>query len=230
MDTKSNFSGMPQLPMFDIAEKSTGIVELFPELWGSAEALSSPNSHARLEAIERLSELDAARLSPLVTYLLATRLDDPDICCRSKVVSILGEILRVDQHGQIIPDEVRQRLINFLTFAGTKEILSILEALDQDGGLEIQVVRLLKICSSADKLLVEILSNRANPVSIRQWSVRLIGKIGYTEAIGELERMLGRLEMRVAGQQSMPFAPTTDGSELLLIPDIQQALAMLRMP
>ncbi|HEX9972254.1 MAG TPA: hypothetical protein VGD14_09305, partial [bacterium] len=230
MDIESNFSGIPQLPLFDVAEKSIGTLELFPELWGAAEALTSSNSNERLAAIERLSKWEAARLSPLITYLMATRLDDPDMCCRSKVVRVLGEVLGLDQHGHLIPEGVRQRLINILTFNGTEEIRSILEVLNQDGELEIQVVRILKTCPTADTILMEILSSRTYQVSIRKWAARLIGKIGYTEVVNDLEHLLGRLEMRANGQQLMPFATVSNEFERSLIPEIKQALAILQMP
>ena len=59
------------------------------------------NSHA--SAIrEELIELDAARYSPVVSYILVTRVLEPDVELRAKIIEILGLIIGVNIFDDII--------------------------------------------------------------------------------------------------------------------------------
>ena len=58
--------------------------------------------------MQQLVELNAPRLSPLVAYLAATRLSDPDLEMRHQVVLVLGELLTVDKEGRMADEMVRQ--------------------------------------------------------------------------------------------------------------------------
>jgi hypothetical protein len=55
--------------------------------------------------------------------------------------------------------------------------------------------------------------------------------VGFLEAIPAMERIQSRLETRLEGQQSMPFAPVShDSDEVDLLPTVREALAALRAP
>ena len=82
-----------QLMLFDFTDTASGALEIFPEVWGALEKLTSPDLLERRDALDCLIVLDAPRLSPLVTYLVATRIFDPDLELRYKVVDVLGKIL-----------------------------------------------------------------------------------------------------------------------------------------
>jgi hypothetical protein len=78
--------------------------------------------------------------------------------------------------------------------------------------------------------LIEIVNDRKKPVEIRQAAIRIIGVVGYIEAIPSLDRLSSRLEARMNGQRSMPFAPPSEKTEVDLLVTIREALASLRAP
>ncbi|GAI27626.1 unnamed protein product, partial [marine sediment metagenome] len=49
------------------------------QLWKSTEAISSPELSKRKRGFESLIEFDVVRRSPLIAYLLATRIVEPDL-------------------------------------------------------------------------------------------------------------------------------------------------------
>jgi hypothetical protein len=89
---------------------------------------------------------------------------------------------------------------------------------------------LLNACPYAGNQLADILSSRKVPLEIRRYAVRMIGLVGYLDAIPALERQLARLETRLHGQQSLAFAPVDMVEDAALIPDIRRALAFLQSP
>ena len=96
--------------------------------------------------------------------------------------------------------------------------------------LEVHVTRLLNLCSFGSNQLLEIVNDRKKPLKIRQIAIRVIGIIGYVEAIPSLDRLSSRLEARMDGQKAMPFAPPAGNPELDLLATTQAALASLRAP
>lgn len=85
------------------------------EVWQAAEKLVSPRPVDREEALDTLVEKGAPRNSPLVVYLLATRISDPDLEVRFHMIKALGEMLAGEDTGELIPDPVLQQLHGFLT-------------------------------------------------------------------------------------------------------------------
>jgi len=67
--------------LFGPESNSTGSAELFPAIWNAAEDLANMVPAVRRLALECLENTGAARISPLVSYLIATRLCDPDLEC-----------------------------------------------------------------------------------------------------------------------------------------------------
>ena len=74
------------------------------------EALLSSDPSVRGNGLSRLEALKAARISPLVTYTLATHLGDADVRMRTRIVRNLAGVLKVDEHGRVAPDPVRHVL------------------------------------------------------------------------------------------------------------------------
>ena len=219
---------LEQQTLFSLGDTSSGILELFPEMWGAMEAVTSPDSGVRRAGLETLLESGAPRLSPLVTYLLATRLTDPDIELRGRIIQILGESLTNDPQGNPAPVMVRRSLVGTLARTRTREIYAILEASVQNPLVEPNAARLLNANPYAGNHMADILAARKAPLTIRREAVRLISLVGYVDTIPALERIAFRLESHVNGQQSMPFLPLSGLDDTDLLPEIRAALALLR--
>ena len=67
----------PQPQLF-LLEESSGTIELFPAVWGALEDLTKEDVNVRRSALEELIELDAARFSPVVSYILVTKVVEPN--------------------------------------------------------------------------------------------------------------------------------------------------------
>ena len=220
----------PTQPTFlEVIETSSGLLELFPAVWGAAEGLTSPDVHVRTASFNRLLELSAPRISPLISYLLATRILEPDLSLRCRIIRALGELLIPDQAGRQAPDAVRRHMVTYLAHMRTRPIFCLLQAGVAEPDLDANITRLLNNCPHAGTHLAEIFSNRGAPLAVRQQAVHFVGQAGFLDTIPALERLAARLEARRNGQQSMPFAPpsnTQDESKLLH--EINQALYLLR--
>jgi hypothetical protein len=219
-----------QPSLFDLGESSTGIIEFFPQLWGIADMLVSSDTTGKREALAQLEEIDAARFSPLVAYLLTTFLDDSDLELRTVVVRILGRVLGLDQDSRPAPDNVRQCLYQALSQMRTRRVYALLQVSRENGDLEPEVARLLNVCSYAGTHLADIGVSRKNPIVIRREAIKFIGRVGYLDALTTLERLSARLEARQNGQQALPFAPHGDEDEADLLPELRSALRVLRSP
>ncbi len=220
---------LDQPVLFEFAQTtSTGAMELFPAVWNAVEALAAPEAAARHAALDRLLELRAPRLSPLVAYSLVTRLTDPDITLRGRVVQTLGEVLSNDIEGNAAPEAVRRHLTSSLAQMRTRSIFALLEVALHQPGLENSIALLLNACPYAGGHLANIVSDRKFAVLIRLKAARLIGLVGFLDAIPVLERLEARLLSRLSGQQSMPFAPPSCPDESDLLPAIQSTLKLLR--
>lgn len=219
-----------QPSLFELNEAATGVLELFPAVWSAAEDLISPEAALRHRGLDRLLEMGAARLSPLIAYLLATRLADPSLDFRLRVVSALASLLRPDVEGFVAPEAVRRQLFHTLGQMRTRTIFALLEVLVADAKAENDLARLLNACPYAGKHLADILAERRNPLPIRRAAAQMIGRVGYLDAIPALERLAARLEARLSGQQAMPFAPPAQPDESELYPVIRDVLIRLKAP
>lgn len=219
-----------QPTLFDLGESSSGFVELFPAVWNATEALTSPDLKVRRAGLDELVALNAARLSPLVAYVLATRLLEPDIALRADVVRVVAGLLIADAHGRPAPEPVRLWVVNQLAQMRTRQVFALLQVAHFDPSLNEGIGLLFNACAYAGNHLAEILANRKAPLHIRRQAALFTGRIGYVSALPVLERLVSRLEARHAGQQAMPFAPHEMVNEVELLPDIQASLALLRAP
>jgi len=221
-----------QPPLFEFGEATPGALELFPAVWSAAEELVSPDLASRLRGLARLEEIGAARFSPLVAYLLFTRLGDSDAELRRQVMVLLSALLVPDERGFAAPEPVRRFVTAALGQMRTRSIFGMLEVLAADPRVEGDLARLLNACPHAGHHLMDILSERKNPLAVRYAAARMLGRVGYLDAIPALERLAVRLETRRSGQQAMPFAalPASGADEVDLLPAIHEALARLNAP
>jgi hypothetical protein len=219
-----------QPELFEHLGASTGEVELFPAVWSAAEGLANPEVKARLEALSQLAEMNAQRLSPLVAYLIATRLADPDLEMRHQVVMVLGELFKSDQDGRTVDDKVSQYLTTYLSQMRTRLVFSLLQVAEKYTDADANISRLFNACPFAGEHLVEIFTDRSNAQIIRKKAIYFVGLVGYLDGIPALERLDTRLEARLNGQQAMSFAQSSSADEEELLPVIRQALTSLRAP
>lgn len=230
METDPLLPQVEQPALFQWGETSFGALELYPEIWSAAEALVYPDVNIRRNGVEQLIKLGAARLSPLIAYLLATRLTEPDIKLRNRIIQALSEVLENDPNGQSAPELVRQSLTAQLARLRTREIFALLQSSHSQSENEGAVARLLRACPYGGGHLAEILSERKLPLNIRRQAALMLGRVGFVEAIPALNRLASRLETRLTGQQAMPFLSSTEPDDTSLLPDIQEALTALRSP
>ncbi|RPI83081.1 MAG: hypothetical protein EHM41_16785 [Chloroflexi bacterium] len=228
MDSDPLSFDLMQPSLFQIHDTTTGAVELFPTVWSAAENLASPDKNLRMVALDQLIELKAPILSPLVAYIIATRLTDPDLTIRKKVVKVLGEVLSRDKDGKPAPDAVYSHLTGYLSQMRFRPIYSILEVAASDIRLEKYAARLLNACPYGGGHLAVILADRKIPFDMRKEAVRLIGLVGYLDAFSVLEKLESRLATKLSGQQVMSFAPQSAPEETELLPVIRSALRMLQ--
>lgn len=228
MEEDSVSINLTQPTLFDFTESTSGAVELFPAVWSAVEGLAAPEPAARHSALDRLIELGAPRLSPLVAYVLATRLADPDISVRVRIIRVLGEALRPDEYGRTIPGRVNRYLVDYLSQMRTRPIFALMEAVDHAPEIEPHAARLINNCPYAGGHLSAILADRKNPLGVRRQAAHFIGLVGFLDATPALERLETRLATRLHGQRSMPFAPPSASDEVELLPAVQKALGVLR--
>ena len=221
---------LSQPMLFDFADTATGAIEFFPEVWTATEKLTSPDSMMRRDGLDRLIVLDVPRLSPLVAYLVATRIFDPDLELRYKVVDVLGKILSPRETGKLAPPAVRLHLKGYCLQMGERGFIHLLEVADAYPESESKVAALLNLCSQSGETLANIMSERRIPLEIRRQAIIFIGRVGFLEAIPALEKFESRLESRKNGQKSMPFAPPSAADENSLLPVIQATLTLLKEP
>jgi len=222
-----NFS---QPMLFDFTETASGALEFFPEIWGATEKLTSPDVLERRDALDRLIVLDAPRLSPLVAYLVATRIFDQDLELRFRAVDVLGKVLSPRETGKLATPAVRSHLKEYCSQMGQRGYILLLEVAEAYPEAESKVASLLNLCSQSGEMLVIIMSGRKMPFEIRRQAIIFIGRVGFLEAIPSLEKFESRLESRANGQKSMPFAPPTASDENSLLPVVQTTLALLKEP
>ena len=219
-----------QPALFDLGEVGSGVLELFPKVWGALEKLVDPDARNRRAGLDCLIELNAARFSPLVVYLLTTRLQDPDLGIRGEITRILAGVLTLDEKGELSPEPVRQILSYHLSQMQREHIYKMLELVEADPIAVTGVVPIFKACHNCGNYLSEILLDRRESLAIRKQAARLIGIVGYVDAIPCIDRLISRLESRVNGQQYFPFGSSENGEEHSLLPILNSVLALLQAP
>ncbi len=219
----------PQLGLFEFEKTVTGTAELFPAVWRALEGLASPEASDRNRSLDELLAMDAPRLSPLVAYMLATRLVDPNLKFRKRVIEVLGDIIS-NGNGEKLPLEVRRHLKGHCTVIGRGTVMAMLEVAKVDPSVESQIAAIFNLCSHSGAILTELMADRRVPVLLRQQAIQFIGRVGFVEAIPHLERLAERLISRTNGQKRMSFAPPSEPDESTLLTGVQTALTLLQEP
>jgi HEAT repeat protein len=216
-----------QLPLFVYGEPAADINEVLPAVWAATEAMAAPDAVTRHHGLDDLVELGVQRVSPLVAYIIATCLNDPDIYVRRRVVYILADLIIKDPVVSPTAENVRKTVMNYLHNMDEKTIYGLLEVALMDPHVEKCIYHLLNTCPQAGIHLGEILSHYKNPPSIRQRAIYYVGLVGFTEALPALERLLNRLTARSNEQYSMSFASPTSTSDDDITPTLRIAIQQL---
>jgi hypothetical protein len=223
-DLPQPVSPQPTLFQFDESFES---IELFPEVWSALEDFTRSDVKLRAEGLERLIELDAPRRSPVVAYILTTKITEQNLKLRARIIEAIGSILSSSRNGSYTPSEIRSSLHLYLSSFRTRQIYAILQVSAQYETHERHVVELLNSCPYAGNHLLHILKDTKIPIDVRKQAAIMIGKVGYLNTIPALERYAGRIESRLYGQKAMYFAPQGSTTESNLLPYVIEALSQL---
>jgi hypothetical protein len=216
-----------QPPLFVYGEQATNLDELYPAVWNATEALASPDRVTRQHGIDAILDVGAQNVSPLVAYMLATCVNDPDIYIRRRIVLILADLLLFDPIGRPAIENIRKTVSNYLHKMQEETITGILEVAVMDEQADQAIFYLFNACPYAGKYLADIFAQWKNSLPIRQKAVQFIARVGYLEALPVLERMLNRLEARQSEQYLMPFVPASASHDSDILPDLRIAIDQL---
>lgn len=230
MDANPSTLGFIQPQLFSFGETSEGMLELFPTVWAACEELLAQDVNVRRSGVNKLIAVNAPRFSPLVAYILATRLSDPDLELRKQVVTALADLLVIDEKGLAAPENVRQTLHTRLRHMQQSTVLALLEVGEADSKLEDNLATLFNADPEAGSLLTAILAERKNRLGIRMMAVRMIRRVGYLDTVTDLEKLASRMENRINGQQAMLFSLPVMQDEHGLLGEIRATLLTLREP
>jgi len=211
----NNFSPKSiQSSQSDIAGLDSNRTELLSVIWEAAESFTSPDLMTRISGLERLVDFDAVRQLSLVAYLLTTRLAEPDIELRTRIVKTLANLANISPGGGNPSEGVQRTLISCLSAMRTREVFALLQVVEYDKSTEKDVADLLSWCSFAGSHLSQILSNRDSSMEIRRQAASFIGLIGYLDALPVLQKLASRLESR--GEEETSMLPILQNAVLLL--------------
>lgn len=192
-------------------------------IWKYAQALTSPKLSDRKDGFQRLIELNIINKSPLIVYLLATRIKEIDITLRAYIIKVLANILELKIPSDVSFSLTQHTLAAYLSQIGKGEIHALIQLVDVDPSSEENIVRILCSCSCAGEYLNEVVFDRSVSTKSRQLAIMLLGQVGYLEAIPDLERLENRIKTRIN--------PNSLGNEdKQLLPQIEEALSLLRAP
>jgi hypothetical protein len=221
-----NINTLPnvQLPLFVYGEPTENIAEMLPVVWNATECLASADAITRQHGIDAILELGAQKVSPLVAFMIATRLGDKDIYIRRRVIYILADLITWVPGDNQMADSIRKSVTNYLHDIGEEIIFGILEVAVLDPQAEKPIYDLLNASPCAGKYLGEVLTEWKHPLAIRQKAIHFVGLVGYMEALPALERLLDRLEARQNGQFAMSFASSSIKSDEDIMPYLRIAI------
>jgi hypothetical protein len=229
MEINPNLVRVKPQDAYRLVDPDQDIIEPLPEVWEALEAFCSPELGTRRVGLDALISLDVARRSPLVAYVLATRLDEPDLALRTRVVQVLGDLLcSMNDNGSSATTLVRLQLGAYLAQMRTRRIYALLQVAEADPSTHNALTDMLNHCPYAGTQLASVLADRHVSLSIRRLSAEFIARVGYLDVLPTLERIYARLEARLNGHDLE--ALTEEDGEVCLLPAVQRALDCLRAP
>ena len=162
--------------------------------WPTLEGLISSDRNQREMALEELGMFPDVQDQPLVVYLLATRLFDPDIQLRFQAVQMLGNLLAADSTGRRMPERSLKVLAEYTSQMEKGQLIKLLEVSVNYLAAEESILEILKLCSYAGKAMGGILNDRRLPVMIRQQAIYFCGEVGFLVTMTAIENLIQRIE------------------------------------
>jgi len=163
-------------------------------LWQTAERLVSTDPNLRESALNQLKGIDGFYRSPLVAYLLVSRISEPEIEIRFHFIQLLGSLVDYDAPGQHLSDKALGIAKGALDQMDKFQLTRLLEVSDSYLAAESAVKSILKLSSYAGSVLSGIVNDWKLPVSIRQQAVFYCGEGGYLNSKPTLQNLIRRVE------------------------------------
>lgn len=158
------------------------------------ESLVSPDPDLRESGLGELISLEDFQDQPLVIYLLATRLLDPELEIRFHAVQELGKLMDFDGSGPGLADSSLRILTGFTTQLDKGQLIKLLEVSAAYLASEETVANILKLCSYAGKELGGIVNDRKLSVEIRQQALFYCGEVGFLSTATAIRNLVQRIE------------------------------------
>lgn len=176
----------------DTNQQSGSIVD--QELWETAEALISPDPYLRESALDQLKEIDGVNQSPLIAYLLVSRISEPDLEIRFHLIQLLGSLVDFDSPGQHLTDQALRIAKDALDQINKFQLIRLLEVADSYLAGESAIKSILILSSYAGTILSGIVNDWKLPISIRQQAVFYCGEGGFLSSRPTLQNLIHRVE------------------------------------
>jgi len=173
--------------------------------WLTLENLIAPDPDLRESALEELAELECCQEQPLIVYLLATRLLDPELEIRFYTARILGGWVNFDCPSQVLTEKSLSILTGFTNQLDQSQLVKLLEVSAAYLAAEGAVGNILKMCSYAGKALGGIVNDRTIPVEIRQQAIFYCGEVGFLNSEIAIRNLIQRVQKN---QARAGFIPT----------------------
>jgi len=163
-------------------------------LWDAAEGLLSPDSSIRDSSIDHIQKVGGFSQSPLVAYLLISRICEPDLEIRFHLIQLLGKLIDFGSQGPTFSDQAIIFAKEALDQMGKDQLIRILEVAEGYLTAEGAIGNLLKLSSYAGVGLSGIVNDRKLPVSLRQQAIYFCGEVGYLDSRTTLQNLAQRVE------------------------------------
>ena len=179
-------------------------LELTQEIWEAAENLVSPRVATREEALSQLVTGDYGRKSPLIAYIIASRIADPDLEFRFHVAQAIGTILSPDSYGNLATEAVISQIQSVIVNLNKEQIVDLLAVADRYISAEREIVEIFKLSSCAGIIFSDIVNDQKISVSIRQQAIFYCGEVGFLDTIPALEGLIKRVDKRKLQDDESP--------------------------
>jgi hypothetical protein len=201
--------------------------------WTAGEMFVSAHVEERRRGFAILNGAEAGRRSTLTPHLLASRIDEPDLCLRAEIVHALSDYYEIRGREYRYPPELRGAVTSAVRKFDRPQVQALLEVhhAGREGVVLLRpeaLVRLWERLPTASPMLSRLAGDRAFPLALRQSAVEAIGQVGFTDARPVLEGLLTRIEGRRAGQLTMLFAPSDWPEDEGLLPALRATLTVLQ--
>jgi hypothetical protein len=192
----------------------------------------SPHVEERRRGFALLCGRDETRRSALTAYLLAARLNEPDLVLRAQVATALAEYFGLRGPEFRYPPELRAAVAAHLRHFDRPEVLALLELHHASRAGEVSLlpeslIQLIQRLPGSADLLTRLAADRSLLLELRRAAIEVIGLVGFVAARPALEGLQLRIAGRRAGQLTMLFAPSDWPEDESLLPALAETLHQL---